>query len=57
MHIQTEDTRNSYDAQIPEFMKWAQQRIAREVKENEELADKYGTADIHSPFIKNEDKK
>jgi hypothetical protein len=56
MIIQNEDARNSYDAQIPEFMKWAQQRIAREVKENEELADKYGTADIHSPFIKKTNK-
>lgn len=57
MRIQNEDTRNPYDLQIPEFLKWAEQRLAREVRENEELANKYGTADIKSPFIKDEDDK
>ena len=57
MRIQNEDTRNPYDLQIPEFLKWEEQRLAREVRENEELANKYGTADIKSPFIKDEDDK
>ena len=57
MIIPNEDTRNPYDLQIPEFLKWAEQRLAREVRENEELANKYGTADINSPFIKDEDDK
>ena len=52
MTIQREDTRNPYELQIPEFLKWAEYRLAKEVKENEALADKYGTADIKSPFIK-----
>jgi hypothetical protein len=57
MTIRREDTRNPYELQIPEFLKWAEQRLAREVRENEELANKYGTADINSPFIKDEDDK
>lgn len=57
MNIQNDDPRNDYEAQIPEFMKWAQQRIAKEFKDNEAVANKFGTADVYSPFIKNASEK